>query len=114
MDCQAHLSSGFSKKVYWSGLPFSFSGDFPDPRIKPASPAFAGRFFTTESSVKPPKLQYHLALNNHIQGIVSKFQKDMTSQNKIQIHRKDFSSTTKIIKYLYLKNSKITSGKQMD
>ena len=38
----------------------------------------------------------------------------MISQNKIQIHRKDFSSTTKIIKYLYLKNSKITSGKQMD
>ena len=29
----------FSRQEYWSGLPFPPPGDFPDPRIKPASPA---------------------------------------------------------------------------
>ena len=32
-----------------TGLPFSPSGDLPNPGIKPVSPALAGRFFTTES-----------------------------------------------------------------
>ena len=34
MDCsfQAPLSMGFSRKVYWSGLPFSPLGDHPCPR----------------------------------------------------------------------------------
>ena len=38
------------KKEYWSGLPFPLPGDVPDPGIEPASlasPALAGRFFTT-------------------------------------------------------------------
>ena len=39
---------GFSREEYWSGLPFPSSGDLPRPGIKPASPALAGRFFTTE------------------------------------------------------------------
>jgi len=33
------LSMGFSRQEYWSGLPFASPGDFPDPGIKPASPA---------------------------------------------------------------------------
>ena len=51
--CQAPLSIGFSRQEYWSGLPFSPPGDFPNPGIKPRplmSPALAGRFFT----VAPP------------------------------------------------------------
>ena len=36
----------------WSGLPFPFPGDLPDPGIKPMSPALAGRFFTTEPARK--------------------------------------------------------------
>ena len=36
----------FFRQEYWSGLPFSSPGVLPDPRIEPASPAFAGRFFT--------------------------------------------------------------------
>ena len=39
---------GFPKQEYLRGLPFSSPGDLPDPGIKPASPALAGRFFTTE------------------------------------------------------------------
>ena len=36
---QAPLSIEFSRQEYWSGLPFPFSGDFPDLGIEPESPA---------------------------------------------------------------------------
>ena len=39
---------GFPRQEYWSGFSFISAGDLPDPRIKPTSPAWAGRFFTTE------------------------------------------------------------------
>ena len=50
MDCspQGSLSMGFSRQEYWSGLPFPSPGDLPNPGIKPASPALAGGFLTTE------------------------------------------------------------------
>ena len=51
--CQAPLSVGFSGQEYWSGLSFPTPGDLPDPGIKPsllASPALAGRFFTTSAT----------------------------------------------------------------
>ena len=38
--CQAPLSMGFSRKEYWSGLPFPPPGDLPDPGNKPRFPAF--------------------------------------------------------------------------
>ena len=56
MDCGPPGSSihGISlAKEYWSWLPFLSPGDLPDPRIKPASPALAGGFFTTEPPGKP-------------------------------------------------------------
>ena len=37
----------------WQRLPFPSAVDLPDPDIKPASPALAGGFFTTEPSGKP-------------------------------------------------------------
>jgi len=43
----------FPKQEHWSGLPFPSPGDLPDPGIEPASPALAGRFFTTEPPGKP-------------------------------------------------------------
>ena len=33
------MSMGFSKKEYWSGLPFPPPGDLPDPGIEPEIPA---------------------------------------------------------------------------
>ena len=47
MDCSLPGSSvhGISQQEYWSGLPFSFPGDLPDPGIKLMSPALAGGFF---------------------------------------------------------------------
>ena len=50
---QAPLSVGFPRQEHRSGLPFSSLGDLPDPGIKPASPALAGGFFTTEPPGKP-------------------------------------------------------------
>ena len=53
---QAPLSMGFSRQEYWSGLPFPFPGDLPNPGIKPmspASPALAGKLFTSEPAESP-------------------------------------------------------------
>ena len=50
---QAPLFTGFSRREYWNGLPFPSAGDLPDPGIKPATSALAGRFFTTEPPGKP-------------------------------------------------------------
>ena len=52
---QAPLSMGFSRQEYWSGLPFPPPEDLPNPGIEPASPAtpaLAGRFFTTNGTKK--------------------------------------------------------------
>ena len=49
----AHLSMGFLKQEYWSGLPFPSTGESSDPGIEPSSPALEGRFFTTEPERKP-------------------------------------------------------------
>ena len=46
---QAPLSMEFSRKEYWSRLPFPSPGDLPNPRTEPTSLAFptlAGIFFT--------------------------------------------------------------------
>ena len=50
---QVPLSVRLSRKEYWNGLPFPFPGDLPNPRIKPASPAFAGRLFISDPPGKP-------------------------------------------------------------
>ena len=44
---------GFFRQEYWSGLPLTSPRDLPDSGIKPASPALAGWFFTTEPLGKP-------------------------------------------------------------
>ena len=41
---------GFSRQAYWSGSPFPFPRDLPDPWIEPSSPALAGGFFTIWAS----------------------------------------------------------------
>ena len=53
---QAPMSMGFCRQEYWSRLPFPSPEDLPDPGIEPmspASPALAGRFFTTKPPRKP-------------------------------------------------------------
>ena len=53
---KAPLSVGFSRKEYWSGLPFPSPEDFPDPGIEtacPATPVLTGGVFTAEPPGKP-------------------------------------------------------------
>ena len=54
---QALLSVEFSRKEYWSGLPFPSPGDLPNPGIKPRSPALGADTLTSEppGSIGPPK-----------------------------------------------------------
>ena len=52
---QDHLSKGFSRQEYWSGLPFPPPGELPDPGIEPTSPTspvLAGKFFISASPGK--------------------------------------------------------------
>ena len=44
---------GFPKQEYWSGLPFPFPGDLPDPGIEPGSPALEADALTSEPPGKP-------------------------------------------------------------
>ena len=39
----------FSRREYWSGLPFPSPADLPDPGIEPMLSASVGMFFTTVS-----------------------------------------------------------------
>ena len=58
---QAPVSMGFSRQKYWGRFPFPPPGHLPDPGIKatsPVSPAFSGRFFTTQ----PPGNPSHLTM----------------------------------------------------
>ena len=60
---QAPLSMGCPRQEHWNGFPVSLPGDLPGPGIKPASPALAGTFFTTEPPGKPNILLQDHKLN---------------------------------------------------
>ena len=62
VSCHSPLSMGFPRQEYWSGLLFPSPGDLPNPRIKSASPALAGRFFTTEPTWASPYVSYTILL----------------------------------------------------
>ena len=50
---QALPSMGFSRQVYWSGLPFPSPGDLPYPGIEPGSPALQADALPSEPPGKP-------------------------------------------------------------
>ena len=50
---EASLSVEFSRQEYWSGLPFPSPGDFPDPGIKPGSPALQADSLPSENQGSP-------------------------------------------------------------
>ena len=54
---QAPPSTGFSRQVYWSGLPFPSPGDLPNPGIKPRSTRIVGRHFTIWATAAAKSLQ---------------------------------------------------------
>ena len=50
---QVSLSTGFSRKKHWTGLPGPSPGDLPDPGIEHmslTSPALAGEFLTASTT----------------------------------------------------------------
>ena len=49
--CQAPME--FSRQENWSRLPSPTPGNLPNPGTEPASPALAGRFFSTMLPGKP-------------------------------------------------------------
>ena len=77
--CQAALFMEFSRQEYWSGLLCPTSGHLPDLRIEPASlasPAMAGRFFTTLPPGKPKNYhviqQFYSQVNTPKSSIIEK------------------------------------------
>ena len=50
---QAPQSVEFSRKEYWSGLPFPSPGDLPNPGIEPGSPALQADALPSEPPGKP-------------------------------------------------------------
>ena len=58
--CQAPLSMEFSRKQYFSGLPFPSPGDLPDPGIEPGSPALQADSLPSEPPGKPRSLQNYI------------------------------------------------------
>ena len=57
---QAPLSMGFSRQEYWSGLPWPFPGNLPDPGIEPGSPTLQGNSLPSEPG-KHQKTPLHWA-----------------------------------------------------
>ena len=55
--CQAPLSMGFSRQVYWSGEPFYSLGNLPDPGIKSGAPALQVDSLPSKPPGKPPPAQ---------------------------------------------------------
>ena len=50
---QAAPSIEFSSQEYWSGLPFPYPGDLPDPGIEPGSPTLQADALPSEPSGNP-------------------------------------------------------------
>ena len=50
---QAHLSMGFSRQEYWSGLPFPPPGGLPNPAIEPGSAALQADSLPSEPPGRP-------------------------------------------------------------
>ena len=51
--CQASLSMGFSRQVYWGGLPFPSPEDFLDLRVEPGCPTFQADSLLSEPPGNP-------------------------------------------------------------
>ena len=52
-DPMNYTVHGFSRPEYWSGEPFPFAGDLPDPGVEPRSPSLQVDSFLAEPLEKP-------------------------------------------------------------
>ena len=62
---------GFPRQEPWSWFPFPSPVYLPSPGIELASPALAGRFFTTEPPGKPTMEHYSAIKKNEIISFAS-------------------------------------------
>ena len=60
---QAPLSMGFSRQEYWSGLPFPFPGDLPNPGMDPGSPALQVDSLPLSHQGSPYKIEITIKRN---------------------------------------------------
>ena len=62
----------FSRQEYWSGLPFPFPEDLPDPGIEPESPELQADSLPCKLAGKPTYFKNTLLLRNAIIQVLSK------------------------------------------
>ena len=55
---QAPLSMEFFRQEYWSGLPFPYPGDLPNPGTEPESPTLQADALPSESPGNPMYIHY--------------------------------------------------------
>ena len=60
------LSTEIFRQEYWCGLPFPSPGDFPDPRIKPRSPALQADSLLSEIPGEPSRYRITSASQSHL------------------------------------------------
>ena len=72
---QSPLSVEFSRREYWSGLPFPSPGNLPDPRMEPRSLALQADSLPTEPPGKPIVFTNHNTIKLEISA------KNCTSRN---------------------------------
>ena len=87
--CKAPPSMGFSRQEYWSGVPFPFPGDLPDPGIEPRSPALQADALPSDPPGKPQSLGLPNPLSSysssHPQGGL--FGEDRREESKVKWRR---------------------------
>ena len=88
---QVLLAIGFSRQEYWSGLPFPFPGDLPEPGIEPsslASPTLAGRDSLPLSHLGSPHNTYWTSKTKKEQTNLREITGSVPDQhNKVDIAR---------------------------
>ena len=81
----APQSMEFSRQEYWSGLPFPFPGDLPDPGIEPGSPSLQADALLSEPPEAGQVVWYSHLLKNFPQFIVIHRVKGFGIVNKAEI-----------------------------
>ena len=76
---QAPLSMEFSRKEYWSGLPFPSPGDLPDPGIEHGSPALGSPALQADALPPEPSGRGHSQID------LFKTQKQKQIQNQCAV-----------------------------
>ena len=92
---QAPLSLGFSRQEYWSGLPFHFPGDLPNPRIEPRSGHANDRINSQNHLGAENRKPFRHGKSTTAQLIYAKY--NSGNQSRIFIGRTDAEAETPIL-----------------